>query len=227
MFNALASKLGLRGPQASKEVERELQKLETTRKDFLDIGLTLAKAFGGALYPVDLLTNAVLKRSLALTAGFCLLIRNENYLCAASLVRLHLDSLLRLSAVWLVEKPHDFASAVLEGKQVRDLTDEKGRRMTDRFLVECLGTQEPWVIRVYEATSGFIHLSKAHIFQAHHPTTEAGKWQIAIGEEDDFIPDSLRVEACLAMQAITNKILWFLDGWRQTKENPPGLKAKI
>jgi len=34
---------------------------------------------------------------------------------------------------------------------------------------------------------------KAHIFQAHHPTKEADKWQIAIGEEDDFIADSLRL----------------------------------
>jgi hypothetical protein len=208
--------------EPSKELEHELRKLEATGKDFLEMGLRLGKAFGGAMYPVDTLTNAVLKRSLALTAGFCSLIRSKNYLCAASLVRLHLDSLLRLSAVWLVDKPHDLASAVWDGKQIRDLTDKGGKRLTDRYLVECLGKDEPWVERVYEATSGFIHLSKAHVFQTHHPTKESGKWQIVIGPEDEFIIDELRIEACLAMQAITNKILWYLDSWRQTKENPPG-----
>ena len=59
------------------------------------------------LFQFDLLVSAVLNRSLALMNGFQLLIINNNYICAAHLVRLHLDSLMRLSAAWLVDDPNE------------------------------------------------------------------------------------------------------------------------
>jgi hypothetical protein len=51
MLNGLAAKLALRGSKASKEVENELRKLEATEKDFLEMGLAVGKAFGGAAFP--------------------------------------------------------------------------------------------------------------------------------------------------------------------------------
>lgn len=59
------------------------------------------------LFQFDLLVSAVLNRSLALMNGLQLLIINNNYICAAHLVRLHLDSLMRLSAAWLVDDPNE------------------------------------------------------------------------------------------------------------------------
>jgi hypothetical protein len=44
---------------------------------------------------------------------------------------------------------------------------------------------------------------------------------MAISKEDEFVPDSLRVEACAAMHAITDLILHYLDLWRAVKDNPP------
>ena len=90
-----------------RELERFLGLLETSRDAHLEVGMCMHKAYGGAIYPLDLLASAVLKRSMALIDGFSAMIRAENFICAAPLVRLQLDNLLRFSASWMVEKPHD------------------------------------------------------------------------------------------------------------------------
>jgi hypothetical protein len=98
--------------------------------------------------------------------------------------------------------------------------------MTDQYLVDCLAKENPWVKSAYEATSGYIHLSKAHIYNAHLPNPKSEKWEIAIGKEDEFIPDDVRIEGCLAMRAITKKLIWYLNGWQQTKNGTHELSRK-
>jgi hypothetical protein len=179
--------------------------------------LQFIKADNGKFFPVDLVASAVVKRSFALISGFILLIREKNFICAAPLVRLHLDSLLRFSAIWLVKEPHGLATAVWDGAAIRKLRDRRGNLMTDAYLVSLLARENPWVKTVYEATSGYVHLSKAHIYNAHQIDFQSKKGEIVVGKQDSFIPDSVRTEACDAMKAITEKILWFLHGWHQTK----------
>jgi len=140
------------------DLETELRKLETTEKQLLDMGLAIGKAYGGAFYGLDFFAYAVLKRSLAIIAGFSTLLRARNFVCAAALVRLHLDTLLRFAAGTLVDDPHKFATAILKGEHVRKLRDNKGKLMTDQYLVSCLSGQNPWIRRVYNATSGYVHL---------------------------------------------------------------------
>jgi hypothetical protein len=80
------------------ELDKELESLAAFEDKLLELSLAIMKA-DEKFYPVDLIANAVIKRSLALIAGFCTLIRAKNFICAAPLVRLHLDSLLRFSAI--------------------------------------------------------------------------------------------------------------------------------
>jgi hypothetical protein len=207
------------------ELDKELESLAALEDDLLKLSLRILNA-DGKFYPVDLIANAVIKRSLALISGFCTLIRAKTFFCAAPLVRLHLDSLLRFSAIWLVKDCHGLANDIWDGKHVRKLKDKKGNQMTDQYLVDCLAKENPWVKSVYEATSGYIHLSKTHIYNAHAPNSKPNEWQVAIGKEDEFIPDDIRIESCLAMKAITKKIIWYLDGWQQTKSGTHELSPK-
>lgn len=209
-----------------KKLEGELRKLERTEKKFLNTALKIGKAYGGAFYGLDYLAYAVLKRSLALIFGFCTLIRAKNFVCAGAVVRLHLDSLLRFAATTLVEKPHELATEVLKGQQIRKLRDRNGHLLTDQYLVSQLSVQNPWIARVYKATSGYIHLSSKHIFNALRHNHGKGHGSIAISKEDEFVSDENRIEACLAMQAITNLILHYLDSWHQTKEHPPSEESE-
>jgi len=172
------------------------------------------------LFPLDLLAAAVLKRSLSLSSAFVALVRLRNYSCAASLVRLQLDSCLRFFAAFLVEDPHEFAAAILRGISVRDLKDRHGRKMTDRYLVDALGAKYKWMPSVYEATSGFIHLSKRHILGAVHDVKDDRTFAMLISETDSAVPDALWLEMIDGFVAATEAQFDFLDGWVFTKENP-------
>ena len=81
----------------------------------LKLGLRIMQAHGGAIYPLDLLSNAVLHRSMSLISGFCAMIEAKNFICAAPLLRLQIDNLLRFYAAFVVSDPHEFAMEAVQG----------------------------------------------------------------------------------------------------------------
>ena len=102
-------------------IERALDSLTPLAAQHLKIGREMTEAYGGAIYGMDLLAYGALNRSKAHLSGFCRLIRDRNLVCAGAVLRLQLDTALRFSAAWLVENPHAFAIAVLEGQHIRKL----------------------------------------------------------------------------------------------------------
>ena len=115
------------------------------------------------MFPQDFVVLAVLSRSLALMEGFRLVVENRNLLCAAPLIRLQIDSVMRLYAFSLVEDPKPLLVALLEDKPLNRLTSREGNSLTDRYLHQELSKVYPWVDSVYRATSSFIHLSAPHM----------------------------------------------------------------
>jgi hypothetical protein len=204
-------------------IETELKELESSKTLHLEIAKNMMEAYNSSLYPLDLLAVAVFKRSLSLIRGFSDSIRNKNFICAAPLVRLQLDNLLRFYACFIVTNPHDFAVQILDGKHVRNLRDMENKKMTDRHLVEKLSKEFPWIKPVYEETSGYIHLSNKHIFNTMNSKVEDEKrvFTVIVGDEDsEFVKDSLILEAIQAMKEITKVLLKHLHGWAYTKDNP-------
>ncbi|MGI0491010.1 hypothetical protein ACN4EG_04290 [Alkalinema pantanalense CENA528] len=185
----------------------------------------MMQADSGKIFGVDLLAQAAFKRSMSLCAGFACLVKSKNYLSAATLVRLQLDTCLRFFAAFIVEHPHDFAQSILMGVPVRNLKDRSGQLMTDRYLVETLGKQYDWMPRVYTATSGFIHLSERHMFSVWQPSAE-GELMIVIGPTDDQLEDDLWIELADAFLACTDALFEYLKSWIFTKQNP-GLVAEV
>ena len=60
--------------------------------------------------------------------------------------------LLRIFAGTLVDDTNKFVSDFLQGKHIRNLKDRDGNRMTDRYLVEKLSDEYPWLPNVYAKT---------------------------------------------------------------------------
>lgn len=181
----------------------------------------ILKADNGNLFPVDLYLTAIAHRVLCLISGFCLMIENENFICAAPLVRLQLDNLLRLSAVWLVREPHDFCTQVLKGEQVRKIKDRNNEQMNDSYLVKQLSSKYPWVVRLYKETSGYVHFSnKHHANTVSRVLIDERSIELGIGVEDINVPPEVKEEAADAMNAISNAILEYFNGWKYTKNNP-------
>jgi hypothetical protein len=200
-------------------VEVELKALEAMNAGHMEIGLYMARADGGTMYPIDTFALAVLHRSMSLIRGFCDSVRSENYLCAAPLVRLQLDNLLRMYALFIAHDPHEVAFRAFAGVPIRKQKDRAGNKMIDQYLVKKLSVDLPWVGRVYEETSGFIHLSEKHIFSTHGSIDRNKREvRICVSGRDFSIPDAARMEAAKCMSAITFQVLRYVYGWAHTKD---------
>ena len=203
------------------QLENALKEFDAIEDALLEAAMSLMNAHGGAVYPLDLLANAAIKRAMSLNSAFSMLLRADNFLAAAHLVRLQLDSALRLSAAWIVDDCHLFAGQVLKGVSIRDQKDRTGKKMTDAYLVSVLSKEEPWIEKVYEATSGYIHLSEKHIFNTLSPSDKPSTVTIEISSKSGPVPDESKLEAVMAMMAINRVLLRYLAGWHRTKESPP------
>jgi len=204
----------------SEEIEKLLAILSEGHDAIKDRGKHMYEAYDGAIYRVDFLAGAALNRTMANIDAFTSLVRARNLIIAGALLRIQLDTALRFFAAFQVDRPHDFAVDVLRGERIDRLQDRNGNRLTDRHLVNLLTPEFPWVDRVYQATSGYIHLSGTHI---HHTISEIGedrKFKVKLSPKDKDLPDDLYVEAIEAFIESINVLLKYVDGWIFTKDNP-------
>jgi hypothetical protein len=205
-------------------IDTILAKLASLEQAHLDLGHEMFQAYGGAMYGMDFLAAAALNRSKAHIAGFVTLLGARNLVCAGALLRLQLDTAMRFYAAFLVEEPHQFALAVLEGAQIRDFKDRTGAKMTDALLSRKLGEEFEWVPRVYHKTSGYVHFSAVHMFSSLWPEAGANDEDrgisIKISAVDNQLPAAVYVEAAEAFCASTEILLRYVHGWIVTKSNP-------
>ena len=87
------------------------------------------------------------------------MIEQRNSFCAFAIVRMQIDTVLRLHAGSLVTDHQKFCHDVLGGEQINHLMSDDGSPMTDRYLRKQVAKQHPGIDAVYEVTSGDIHFS--------------------------------------------------------------------
>ncbi|WP_052263443.1 hypothetical protein [Geobacter pickeringii] len=202
-------------------IEKRIAFLRTGLDLHLKLGEKMLLAYGGALYPLDILANAVLKRSMALITGFTSLVEQRNYVCAAPLLRLQLDNCIRFYGAFIVKNPHEYAERILKGTPVKKMKDRNDKLMHDAHLVEMMSEKYPWVKRVYKESSGFIHLSDKHIFCTFtEPKEEENSVGICIGATDENMPEKIWEEVIDAFIEATQVLFAHIQGWIITKENP-------
>ena len=193
-------------PAAAQEALAKLEEdcrsaIYEAAKDFFNRG-------GAEQYLYDFLVIAVLNRSMSLIRGFCDLLRSENFAVAASLVRLHMDSALRFSARRFTDDLDSLGSKVLGGESIRDQKTRDGQRMSDRYLLTQLAAGYPWMEDVYRETSGFVHLSSKHIFQAMKATDKkTGAVDLKVSDRDAFVPEWAYLEAIEFFSKLTHVIV--------------------
>lgn len=167
---------------------------------------------------MDMLISATLNRSLCLIRGFCDLLGSMNFVAAVPLLRLQIDNCMRLAAAWFVDDPHHFALEILNGTPVRKQKDRSGKLMVDKYLLGKLAEEYPWASKVYGNTSGYIHLSEKHFFNAMHIDSEKDGTVITkLSDYDEFVPEQSYVEVIEAFKAITDILLEYVYGWACTK----------
>ncbi|WP_028377499.1 hypothetical protein [Leeuwenhoekiella sp. MAR_2009_132] len=133
------------------------------------LGKILAESIGATEY--TFFCHSVLNRTINLNRGYLTLLKDQNFIAAAPLVRLNLDSLLRIFAS--IQSEYDvetFARNVRRGDMIRKMRYSKKakERLTDTKLVNLLMDipNFKWVKQVYYAGSGYVHLSNQHFYSS-------------------------------------------------------------
>lgn len=107
---------------------------------------------------------------------------DQNGIVALAILRLQLDTVLRLYALYWVADPEKFAERVFNGEQIDRLKAADGELMKDRYLINRIMSHNPWVDEVYKNTSGLIHFSGRHMHAALRlKDAETGAAEIFIG----------------------------------------------
>ncbi|QQY81634.1 hypothetical protein JJL45_11945 [Tamlana sp. s12] len=207
----------------TKKIEKEIQKLEFKETQLLDVA---KKLNSGKFYPLDFLSNAVINRSLKLVFGFTTLLKDDNFIAASHLVRCHLDNIIRFSACWIVNDPHNFATKVIDGIKIDTLKDKNGKLMKDWYLRNLLNEEYPWITNVYKQSSGYIHFSEKHIYNTiQSADSNKRTMQFSFSKKDNNIDEDLKIEAIHCMAEITEILLEYLNGWNYTKVNSDIIKT--
>lgn len=182
-----------------KDLTKYLVELEDEGEKLISLGKQLLELIG--LSEFALFCIAILNRTINLNRGFITLIKDSNYIAAAPLVRLNLDSLLRLFASTQVEFDYEtFAQKVRKGEKISNMKDKKdGIKLKDFVLVKRLKEIKglSWVGNVYDVGSGFVHLSKNHIKSAY--TVDEVIITGGIRKSDEFISIKEKISATYFM----------------------------
>jgi hypothetical protein len=119
---------------------------------------------GTNAYMTDLFVLGGVKRTLAVSAGFCEMMRTKNFTCAAALLRMQIDTAGRLYALSYVPDSDKIVRNIADGERFNKQKDEKNNYLKDFYIIERLDEIFPWVKNVYEESSDFIHLSGRHMY---------------------------------------------------------------
>ncbi len=199
-------------------LQKKFEMLKKQHQTHLDVGLKMLSVDNGKFYVTDIVIIGVLKRSLDLIDGITSLVERWNFSAAAPLLRLQLDSLLRLVYLATLKNADTVSADIINGHSFGNLKDKEGKKLTDVRLRDYARTVYPWIDDVYKETSKLIHFSEKHCFQPFHCQDEQSrKLEIIIGEG---FPNWLEadIDSLLdAMGCITDALLKVVIGWINNK----------
>lgn len=187
-------------------MEDKLLELEEISERFDSIGKQLFSACNGKLFPADALFLASCNRALQVLNSFVLLMRNNSYSCSMALLRLQLDSVLRLYGITKTNDVHASANEVIQGKKLSSIKDKAGKKLHDGHLVDLFSELNPWVKHVYKTCSGYIHLSDAsfyHLMLKSESIPNSTEKMFYIGPDESEIEEKHKLELVQAFKALT------------------------
>jgi hypothetical protein len=148
--------------------------------------------------------------------------KERNFTCAAALLRLQLDTALRLFAgTRHAGGPEAYFQAIFDGKPVDRMKDIHGNRLTDSYLAKRLTEKHGWVERVYKELCDFVHLSNRHFFTSITKLDDQERtFHFVVSAADPPRPDEDYFEVLDGFLACKKLTLALLRMWQMTKAPP-------
>lgn len=198
--------------------------LDRLRVHHLDLSRRVLEA--GGLYSVDLLMIAAVSRSYSLVDGFLSAFDTWNPIVAAPIIRMQIDTLVRIAYTANAPRADDIADHVISGGEFRKLRDAEGKPLTDSRLLEPAEKTHPWLSNVYEATSGWVHFSPAHLHAAWKLTEREDERDFLLSGSVPLRPEEISLSALRellgAMIKATEELFGYVEVWEARKGFPPG-----
>jgi|TARA_B110000285_G_scaffold137233_1_gene153743 hypothetical protein len=185
----------------NEELTNKLKELQNEDKELIKIGKNLVEKIGHTEFTLFCFT--VLNRTINLNRGYITLVEDSNYIAAAPLVRLNLDSLLRIFASIQSEfNVEVFANKVRHGAKIRDILYHKNikQKLTDTKLVNLLKEIKgfKWVDKIYDVGCGYVHLSNQHFYSSVR-VKESENVEAIIRKTDEFVTDEEKIAGTFYM----------------------------
>jgi hypothetical protein len=174
----------------------ELKKLDEWVEKLPSIGMNTLGGSGSSMYLLDFIMIGAIKRSLGLATGVRSLIESKNMTCCRALIRLQLDTVSRLLAYTYVSNPSEVATKILGGEPLYKFKSRDGNFLRDKYLIDRMAENHPWVRAVYDYTSGYVHFSEKQIFDSIHFLIDGEERtvQFQISKEDENFPEDSWIE---------------------------------
>lgn len=158
----------------------------------------------------------VVKRSVDLVDGFILTIDNWNFISAAPIIRMQLDTLLRFIYISKIspKEAEQLINHIMDGKHLNHLKDSKGKKLNDALLREYAEKYFPRVNDVYIQASKFIHFSERHMFGSIYDiNNEKRIAKFAIHKGSYNVQKQDVIEYYDVFITITDAIIVFINTW--------------
>ena len=131
------------------EVHKSFAHLAQLLDDHLNIAQVLMTASNGAQMLIDPIFYALTNRSCNVCDAVLILAVKRNFIAAAPLVRIQLDTLLRLCYMRTLKQSDPFAQYILSGGLINRIKDAEGKLLTDARLRDYAHPQYPWIDKTY------------------------------------------------------------------------------
>jgi|SRR5690554_1131958 len=206
--------------------EQLLTEIDNKSKAIINMGKQLT-AITPKIETFDFLLIAALNRTVNISKAYTTLIRDNNFIAAAPLVRINIDTLLRLYASIISEYDRNtFASKVMGGELIKKMKLNGTKiKLDDRTLYLEISKVEgmEWVKDIYQAGNSFVHLEKSHIFSSLKIADETERTiNMSIGFHDAFIPESEKYGSAVWMNKIVDSIIQQAQIWMYEKAKKIG-----
>ena len=183
-------------------IESRIEPIGVLRKDLLKQVAHYLKASDG-FTQVDLFLIGATNRTIAQVHGFRDLILAKNFLCAGAILRMQIDTSMRIFGLSLVPSAEEPCGQLLAGRRYNQLKDRNGKRLNDSFLRDKLSQHVAWINSVYESTSDLVHLSPRHFYNSIERIDETGNVSFRISGQDKPVPDEQYFEIIDGFYAAT------------------------
>ena len=193
-----------------------VDKLSALRKKLLDAGVGVV---GQNIFNEDLYFTSSIAKSVDVLDGFRLMFESRNLVCEASLLRIQMDILMRVYAIYIAEDRDLFLVAMQTGEpRINKLKDNAGMKMQDGYLKERITKEfDERFSDIYDKCSGFIHHSeKSFTTSIRAKEDYVMEFRIGIPLEIDY--DRVIFEVADAFIHFTNLIIDLIQPVIESKE---------